>query len=363
MVIFRYLLKEVVVALLVLTSIIFIIFLSNQFVQYLNRAMNGSFPGMVVLQLMMIEIPNLLGLLLPLGLYMAILLAYGRMYADSEMIALHACGYSEAKLIRDTLLIATLVAVVVGSLAFYFNPRISSGRARLIRSQGLTTFIKTIMPQQFRAMSGGKRVIYVEKIHKGNTQGEHVFYAQKSKDNKSWNVLSAETARLLDNKKTKETSLALENGRYYQGVPGEADFRVSTFDTMKVIVPKPTIDISNDVRTKPTSRLFPLNNKDGKRSDYEFRRDMSELHWRASIPLMVFILTFLALPFSKVNPRQGKFARLGPAIIVFAIYANMLFVGRDWLREGVIPVWMGLWWLHGMALLLAGGLMYYSRKQ
>lgn len=363
MVIFRYLLKEIVVALLVLTSIIFIIFLSNQFVQYLNRAMNGNFPGMVVLQLMMIEVPNLLGLLLPLGLYMAILLAYGRMYAESEMIALHACGYSEGKLIRDTLVIASIVAIVVGSLAFYFNPRISSGRARLIRSQGMTTFIKTIMPQQFRALSGGKRVIYVEKMHKGNTRGEYVFYAQKSKDNKSWNVLSAQTAHLTEAKKTKETSLSLENGRYYQGVPGEADFRVSTFDRMNVIVPRPTIDISNDVRTIPTSQLLPLYNKDNLRSDYEFRRDMSELHWRASVPLMVFILTLLALPLSKVNPRHGKFSRLAPAIIVFALYANMLFVGRDWLRQGVVPIWMGLWWLHGMALLLAGGLMYHSRKQ
>jgi lipopolysaccharide export system permease protein len=353
MVIFRYLLKEIVVALLVLTTIIFIIFLSNQFVHYLNRAVGGNMPGMIVLQLMMIEIPNLLGLLLPLGLYMAILLAYGRMYADSEMIALQACGYSEGRLMRQTLAIALVVAVIVGTLVFYYNPRISSSRARLIRSQGITTMIKTIMPQRFHALSGGKRVIYVEEMKKGNTLASHIFYAEKGK--KNWGVLSAESAHTLEDKETKETTLYLGKGHYYQGVPGQADFRVSSFDKMKVNLPKPVINISNDARTLPTASLWPLNNKDKKK--------VAELNWRLSIPVMVFVLTLLALPLSKVNPRQGKFSRLAPAIILFAVYANMMFIGRDWLREGVIPWWMGLWWLHLIGLMTAFSLMYFSRKR
>jgi len=85
MIILRYFAKEVISTLSALTSILLLVFLSNQFVHYLMRAAEGQFPGWLVMQLMMLEIPNLLGLLLPLGLFMAILLSYGRLFCLSAM--------------------------------------------------------------------------------------------------------------------------------------------------------------------------------------------------------------------------------------------------------------------------------------
>ena len=76
--------------------------MSNQFVQYLNRAASGNIPGMIILKLMMLELPNLMGLLLPLGFYVALLLSYGRLYADSEMTVLRACGYGPMQLIKHS---------------------------------------------------------------------------------------------------------------------------------------------------------------------------------------------------------------------------------------------------------------------
>jgi len=80
---------------------------------------------------------------------------------------------------------------------------------------------------------------------------------------------------------------------------------------------------------------------------------MAELQWRLSFPISVFILVLLAVPLSRVNPRQGRFAQLFPAILIYIIYANMIFVSRNWLENGEIPWWVGMWWIHGIALLLA----------
>ena len=91
MILFRYLAKEVGTTLIALTSILILIFMSNQMILYLNGAANGRIPGGLVLKLMMLELPNLLCLLLPLGFYFSILVAYGRLYADSEMVVLQAC--------------------------------------------------------------------------------------------------------------------------------------------------------------------------------------------------------------------------------------------------------------------------------
>ena len=85
MILVRYFVKEVLMTLLVLTIILLTIFLSNQFVHYLSRSASGQFPGMAVLQLILLDVPNLLGFLLPLGFFITLLLVYTRMYAENEM--------------------------------------------------------------------------------------------------------------------------------------------------------------------------------------------------------------------------------------------------------------------------------------
>ena len=74
--------------------------MSNQLVHYLHSAAIGKITARVVLWLIWLQMPNLLSVLLPLSLFLTILLVYGRMYADSEMTVLFACGVSRAKLMR-----------------------------------------------------------------------------------------------------------------------------------------------------------------------------------------------------------------------------------------------------------------------
>jgi lipopolysaccharide export system permease protein len=87
----------------------------------------------------------------------------------------------------------------------------------------------------------------------------------------------------------------------------------------------------------------------------------AELQWRFSVPLMLLTLTLVAVPLSRVNPRSGKYAKLLPAIVVYIIYANFMFVARDWVASGKIPPWLGMWWLHIAVALLGLFLIYRSQ--
>ncbi|HVT63317.1 MAG TPA: LptF/LptG family permease, partial [Legionellaceae bacterium] len=141
MILFRYLAKEVGLTLIALTSILVLIFMSNQVVIYLNRAASGVIPGMLVMQLMVLELPNLLSLLLPLGFYFALLLAYGRLYADSEMVVLQACGYSSGHLLKHSFILAFIVAIIT-ALMISLSPLIAYQRAKLLQTTGLQTIIQ-----------------------------------------------------------------------------------------------------------------------------------------------------------------------------------------------------------------------------
>ncbi len=354
MVIFRYFLREIFVSLIALTSIILLIFLSNQFVQYLSRAANGQLPGMVIFQLMLLEVPNLLALLLPLGFYVAILLAYGRLYADNEMTVLKASGFTTARLFRYTMSIGVMVALIVGLLMFWLSPHVYLGRAKLIRSQGFATLVKTIIPERFRAINGGRRVFYVKDLSLSHDVASGIFLAETShKKQKDWRVVWAKEGHAEDNEKTGESFLVLNKGTMYVGTPGQADFKVYQFDKLKAKLPKSKLTYSDDVRTIDSTHLLPLNNPDLKK--------VAELNWRISVPVMAIVLAIIALPLSYVEPRQGKYAKLLPAIIIYVLYANMLFVGRGWLQSGFMPWWIGMWWLHAAMLALGLALLYWQR--
>ncbi len=352
--IFRYLAKEIFVTLVSLTGILLLIFMSNQFVRYLSRAASGQIPGMVILKLMMLELPNLLGLLLPLGFYVAILLAYGRMYAESEMTVLHACGYGQNRLLKQSMAMASLVFLIVLIVMIFLSPYIYQERTKLLKSAGIQTIIQTIMPGRFQAFHGGQEVFFVDSMNRNHDKAKKIFFAKQSKGNKnSWDIMWAKDAHAETDENSGEEYVVLNDAREYEGTPGRADYRIVKFNQYRARLPHPTVSWNEDIRTESTFNLLPFNNPDLKKA--------AELQWRLSVPLMVLILTLIAIPLSQVNPRSGKFARLMPAILIYIIYANFMFIARDWLKVGKVPVWVGMSWLHLAFLILAGMLLWKSK--
>lgn len=355
MLIFRYLAKEVFITLASLTSILMLIFMSNQFVRYLSRAASGQIPFSIVMKLMMLELPNLMSLLLPLGFYVALLIAYGRLYADSEMTVLQACGYGPSQLLRQSYIMAFMVSLPVLVIMIWASPVIATERTKLIRATGIQTLIKTVIPGHFTSVAGGREIFYVESMSRDRSKAQHLFLArQVMKDNTlQWYVLWSEKAFSQTDEQTNEDYLILQNGNEYEGVPGRADYQVIDFAQYKARLPHPVVSVQSDVRTASTASLWSFRNTD--------RRKAAELQWRISVPLMVLTLTMVAVPLSRVNPRSGKFARLLPAILLYIVYANFMFVGRNWVVDGKIPVWLGMWWIHLLVLMCGVFLVWRNR--
>ena len=353
--IFRYLTKEVFITLVSLTAILLLIFMSNQLVIYLNRAANGQIPGILIMKLMMLEMPNLLSLLLPLGFYVSLLLAYGRLYADSEMTVLQACGYGPKRLLMHSLLMASVVSLFVFIVMLWVSPLISTERATLLRTTGIQTLIQTIVPGRFNAIPHSQRVFYVESMSRDHTVAKNIFLAQSSQKNgdTQWDLLWADKAYVTTDPGTFEDYVILQQGNKYQGIPGQLDYQMVHFDEYKARLPHPSVSIKEDLRTASTASLWPLTSKNP--------ANAAELQWRLSIPMMVLLLTLVGVPLSRVNARSGKYAKLLPAIVIFILYANMLFISRDWLASGKVPVWLGMWWVHLVVGLL--GLCLLWRNQ
>lgn len=357
MLIFRYLAKEVFITLTSLTTILLLIFMSNQFVRYLNRAASGHLPVVFIMKLMMLEMPNLMGLLLPLGFYMSLMIAYGRLYADSEMTVLNACGFGEGMLLRQSLFMASVVSLFVLVIMLWFSPYIAIERAKLLRASGVQTLMQTVVPGQFRALSGGRQVFYVESMDRDKSVAQHVFLARLNDKDKTkppqWDVLWANKAYLENDLITQEDFAILEQGRAYQGQPGRSDYQVVDFKRYQARLPHPFEVTAKDVRTASTADLWSY-------KDHTLAKS-AELQWRFSIPLMVLVLTLIGVPLSRIDPRSGKYAKLLPAILIFIVYANFMFITRNWIAQGKLSPWIGMWWLHLVFACLGGLLIWRNR--
>src|SRR5690606_39758365 len=98
------------------TVILLVVAMITRFLQYLSDAVAGEISSDILLRLMAYRLPDFLLVILPFALFLGILLAYGRMYADNEMTVLRACGFSQKKLVSMTVTAALLLAVVAAVL-------------------------------------------------------------------------------------------------------------------------------------------------------------------------------------------------------------------------------------------------------
>lgn len=364
MIVFRYLSREVLITLSAVSAVLLVIIMSGRFIKYLAQAAQGLLDPGVLLLIMGYRLPGFLQLILPLGLFLGILLAYGRMYLDSEMTVLSATGMSQRRLMLFSLAPAALTAALVGWLSMGLTPQGISEVDRILSEQDSLTEFDTLVPGRFQTLRNGTRVTYTRDLTDDRTELADVFISETNLSSttgvqRDLSVLVAESGR-QEIQPDGSRYLILENGYRYDGNPGQANYRAIQYDTYGVLLPKPEVNIEVGEReAMPTLELIGSDDI----------RLQSELQWRLSLPLLVFIVTLLAVPLAKVNPRQGRFLKLLPAILLYMAYLTMLIAARSALDKGRVPMALGLWWVHaiffsiGMLMLFWEPLMLARSKR
>lgn len=355
MIIFRYLFREVLVTLSAVSAVLLVITMSGRFIKYLAQAAQGALDPGVLFLIMGYRLPGFLQLILPLGLFLGILLAYGRLYLESEMSVLSAAGMSRQRLLAYSLAPAALVAAVVAWLSLALVPQGVARVEQILNSQDALTEFDTLVPGRFQALRSGSRVTYTERLSEDGRELGGVFITELrlSRDGdkqRGISMLVAEKGR-QEIRPDGSRYLILENGYRYDGQPGQADYRAIQYDRYGVLLPKP--EVAGELTERegiPTAQLLGSDNL----------RHQAELQWRLSIPLLVFVVTVLAVPLARVNPRQGRFLKLLPAILLYMAYLALLISMRGQLDKGRLPPALGLWWVHGLFLAIGLLLLYWE---
>ncbi|WP_062067493.1 LPS export ABC transporter permease LptF [Cellvibrio sp. OA-2007] len=344
MIIFRYLSRDLLITSLAVSAILLTIFLSGKFGDYLKDAAQGKLAVDVLFTIIAYRMPNLLELILPLGFYLAILLAYGRMYIESEMVVLSATGMSQWQLVRITLIPAAVVALIVAAFSFWLSPLGAQLTEQVLAEQRNRSEFESLQAGRFQAISQGRIMTYVEQISDDNKRLNQVFVAQQDGQTNS-TIVIAETGEQAYKADYGQRYLVLHDGYLYEGLPGTSEFKITQFKEWGRYLPPTTseAEFESEADAKTTVQLFAATDLESK----------AALQWRISMPLMVLIATLLAVPLSKTNPRQGRYLKMLPAILIYIFYLAFLINARGAVAEGDLPVWLGVWVVHIPFLITA----------
>lgn len=345
MIVFRYLAKEVLVSMTAVSAVLLLIIMSGRFVRYLADAAAGKLDAGVLLTLMGLRLPTFLELILPLGMFIGILLAYGRLYVDSEMTVLQACGMSEKRLVGYTLATGLLVALVVSFFSLYIGPKGVQASELLLVEQRSRTEFETLKPARFHKLSSHEGVSYAQSVSEDKRQLQNVFLAGAAESVDGFSLITAKTGETLVDQVSGKRYLVLTDGHQYRGRPGELQYEVIDFSRYSQYVPEPEYEARPKKETDGMTTLELWRSSDPKAN--------AALQWRLSIPFLVIVIALLAVPLSRTQPRKGRYVKMVPAILLYIFYLVFANAARGMLEEGRAPTPWLLWIVHGAFLALA----------
>ena len=326
-------------------TILFTIMLSWTLMAVLGKAAGGKVASNDVVALLFFAMLNYLPTVLILTSFISVLLVVTRSYRDSEMVVWFASGLSLKRWIRPVLTFGLPLVLFTAFMSLWGTPWAKAKSVEFEQRFQKREDLKKVSPGQFKESSSSNRVFFVEGTADNATVVQNVFV--NTVDQKGNTIVVAKEG-VIEQGADGGAFLVLKNGRRYQGMPGQADFRTMEFErySMRVASKAVALDAERPSKALPTATLLANPTPDTR----------AELLLRVSAPITCLMLILLAVPLGFVNPRAGAASNLIIALLIFITYNSLVGVAEGVVRQGKVAFVMGWWPLHLFAACCVVGM-------
>ncbi len=338
----RYVLSEVLKALLAILATLMLIVASMLFLRTLEEVNLGALNADLVLRFLGLQLTRDAATLLPPSFFLAALGSLSRLARDSELVALNACGIGPRRLYRALFLLALPVALITGWFALALQPWAAAGIAEIrLQQKEQATQIAGLQAGRFYTEEGGEVVVYVGSVAKGKGL-ERVFILDQRGETKR--IVVSETGRHRLDDQTGDHLVTLTDGHRFDGNPGEGNFLIGRFHEYQLRIEGTGAPAQTVTKRSATPSLDLLDSAD--------RADRAELEHRIAAPLAIFTLTLIAVPLVAISPRQKTTGRLFLAFLAYFAFFNLQQLAETWLGNGTTPIWLTSFWYQVLVLAL-----------
>jgi lipopolysaccharide export system permease protein len=327
--------------------VILTIVLTNALIRSVGQAASGAVaPQDVVLLLGYVTLGQL-PTLLALSLFVAVVVALGRMYRESEMIIWFASGVGIGRFVRPVLRTSWPVLLVVALLVFFVWPWGNRASLELRERYQQRGDLSRVTPGVFQTSSDGSRVFFVERESLDGVNARNVFILTRSGDTES--VTSARSGRL--ERDGDDRFLVLERGQRNSADAVSGDRLLASFESYRILAGERAVRSAENraPRTVTTADLLAQ----------PTARHQGELAWRVGLVLGAANLLLLGIALAASQPRRASNWNLLFALLAFVVYYNLINLSQAWVASGRLGLGPSLVVLHGGVFVLALLLLWW----
>jgi lipopolysaccharide export system permease protein len=334
------LLKTVFSILLVLVVII----VSKKFLGMLTQAIDGEVSADTLFRLLGLRTLSATTVLIPPATFMAVLTVMGRMYRDHEMAILASAGVGTLRLYKSLSWLIIPLLLFSSFMSLEVMPWTEQQSQALQKRDKETADIRGIKPGRFNEFSSGDVVLYAEEMTENKVL--HNIFVQ-SRQGTMTGVVVADRGH-LQKSETGDDFMVLNEGRRYQGTPGQMDYTISDFEEYGVRIGGPEEEGEAQKReAEDTIQLIQSRSP----------RELAELQKRLAVPLGVGALALLAVPLARVAPRSGPYGSIFSAFLIYIIYENAQKISQGMLMAEKIPPWLAYTAIYGLLIIMTLSLL------
>ncbi|MEJ1098082.1 MULTISPECIES: LPS export ABC transporter permease LptF [unclassified Pseudoxanthomonas] len=337
----RYLFREFTQSFLATLIILLMVSVGGVMADLLGKVADGRVPARLLLSQLGLQFLGYMPYILPLALMLGLLLAFSRLYRDSEMAVLTGTGIGPARLLKPLLLLVLPVVLLVGACSLWLGPWALRTAERMLDHANRSLVVSGLDAGKFTVLSSGA-VIYISGISGDGTQLSRVFMHRQQEDR--IDVVTARSGEMFF-EGDRNRYLRLKDGFRVEGPADKGmDYRLIRYAVNEVGLPDRTETLDeNSPEVLPTMALFG-DSRPGANA---------QLHARIAPPLLALAFALLTLPLARSSPRQTRYGRVMLGFMAYLVGVSLMFNGTQMLAENKLPGMLGLWWLTLPLLLVA----------
>ncbi|MGH8124289.1 MAG: LPS export ABC transporter permease LptF [Rhodanobacteraceae bacterium] len=351
----RYILREFIVSSLAAVAVLLVIFAGGAFANVVNSVATGQLPGTVMFTVLGLDLVKTLQALLPMGMFLGVLLALGRMYRDSEMHVLAASGFGPQGLLRPAAVFGVGTAVMLALVSFWLAPWAARTADAEVEQANRSVIAAGLEPGRFTSLPGRGGILFANTISPDGTRLGKLFVESERTGKHgvvSISVITADRGELFHEGHEDNRFIALYDGHRYDIPLGRDDWRLMQFQRNDIVLSPPADDSRQDdpYNRRTTASLI---------AD-PAAAARAELQWRIAMPFAPLVLVMLALPMARQSPRASPVGRTLIAVLAYLVIMNLMTLARSFIASGKLAAPIGMWWV--LLPILVGAAWIFARQ-
>jgi LPS export ABC transporter permease LptG/LPS export ABC transporter permease LptF len=314
-------------------------------------------------------LPSIFSVTIPMAFLLGVLLAFGRLASDSEIVALRASGVSPARLLRPVLGLSLAASLLTFYVFAVLGPASNQAYREILFSLIVSRARTEMKPRVFTDDLVPGMVLYVSDIPAHSGEWRNLFVHDARVAGKPRLIL-ARSGQLVIEKARKSVGLELREGIMHSFDPADPgggyvweSFRSGYFP-LPFAELFPTIPLAKGDREMTMGELKErsraLKGQGKKRIDWG-PYDV-EYHKKMAIPAACVVFGLLGLGLSLGSKKEARSAAFALSIAVIFVYYVIIRLGEQAGDTGLMPPLLAMWGANAILGVIAIVLLVLNHR-